>query len=150
MADAVSILTDRFDVISLQNRYTYALDSKDFDTVKECFLPDAEISYSSLGTVTDFPTFFESHRRNIMALESTQHLIGNIDVKIDGDTAICISYVQAMHYADDGDRWVTGGRYDDELVRTADGWRISKRDFTRQWVEDHNGLAKRFLEKWGR
>ena len=92
-----------------------------------------------------FPEFFELERNTILQLESTQHFVGNLTVQVDGDTASMSSYVQATHYHADGRTWTTGGRYDDELVRAADGWRICRRHFTRQYLRDEEGLSRQFL-----
>lgn len=137
---------DRIDVAEVLSRYSYGWDTRDFELVRSCFTPDAAVEYSSLPDfASGFPEFFELERATILQLAATQHLISNLLVRVDGDTATCSSYVQATHYDDAGHTWTTGGRYDDELVRAADGWRISRRRFTRQWIHDPDGLSQRFL-----
>ncbi|WP_327436867.1 nuclear transport factor 2 family protein [Amycolatopsis alkalitolerans] len=81
----------------------------------------------------------------MLRLAHTQHLIGSLHVTVDGDTAQCTSYVQATHFSAAGDTWTTGGRYDDSMVRTPDGWRIAERRFTRQWRHGPEGFSLRFL-----
>lgn len=144
--DDVQQLNDRLDVAQVLSRYSYGWDTRDFELVASCFVPDAIIKYSSLP---DFPggfkDFFELECRNIVQLASTQHLISNLHISVEGDRAECSSYIQATHYAESGDNWTTGGRYDDILIRSADGWRICERTFTRQWIRDEQGLSKAFL-----
>ena len=146
MTEQVRELLDRLDVAQVLSRYSYGWDTRDFDLVAACFLPDAVIRYSSLP---DFPggfaDFFSLECKNIVQLASTQHLISNLHIAVDGDRAECSSYIQATHYAENGDNWTTGGRYDDVMVRTESGWRISERTFTRQWIRDEQGLSRRFL-----
>jgi hypothetical protein len=54
----------------------------------------------------------------------------NLVIRVDGDRATARSYVHALLMAipDDSASWVEAlGHYDDELVRTPDGWRIARR-----------------------
>jgi ketosteroid isomerase-like protein len=68
-------------------------------------------------------------------LRATAHLITNVDVTLtDADHAAATSRVLAFHWtpesADDPlapADFVLLGSYDDELVRTAEGWRIARR-----------------------
>jgi hypothetical protein len=61
----------------------------------------------------------------------TQHLLGSIQIDINGDTAISRSYVQARHQGL-GDKshaiFDTSGEYTDRWERRAEGWRIVRRD----------------------
>ena len=60
----------------------------------------------------------------------TQHLMGNHLVNVAGDTATAKTYVRAMHHKhekDGGDIYHMMGHYEDELVKTPDGWRIKNR-----------------------
>lgn len=137
---------DRLDVAEVLSRYAQGWDSRDFELVKACFLPDATIRYESLPPLPGgFAEFFEMERNTILRLDRTQHLIGNVHVTVDGDTAACVSYVQATHFSAEGETWTTGGRYDDHMLRTGTGWRIADRLFTRQWRYDPTGFSLRFL-----
>lgn len=63
----------------------------------------------------------------------TYHRISNIVVEIDGERALARSYVHAvlMFVPGDPSRWRDAtGHYDDVLVRTPQGWRISRRTTT--------------------
>ena len=56
----------------------------------------------------------------------TQHLVANVEVQLDGDTA----KVRAMFYnpmgVATGKNFFCGGWYNHELVRTAEGWRSQR------------------------
>jgi ketosteroid isomerase-like protein len=145
--DMAKEVADRLDVAEVLSRYAQGWDTRDFELVKRCFTPDARIRYGTLPPFPGgFPEFFELERSTILQLKSTQHLIGNLHVTVDGDTAQCTSYVQASHYDDEGRQvWTTGGRYDDVLIRTPGGWRIADRTFTRQWIVDPDGRSHQFL-----
>jgi ketosteroid isomerase-like protein len=58
---------------------------------------------------------------------TTQHLVGTIDVSVEGDTATMTSEVHATHVLPDGGMDVANGKYTDTVVMTSNGWRISKR-----------------------
>jgi ketosteroid isomerase-like protein len=136
-------LQDRLDIAANLSRYTYGCDTRDFDLLASAFLPDAPIDYDSMPPhVKAFPQFSEFCRSVLNQLASTQHFVGNLDVTVDGDKAHCTSYVQATHVGHDGRMFVGAGRYDDDLVRTPDGWKIAARVFRRQWGRDPDGLAK--------
>jgi len=73
------------------------------------------------------------------AFPVTQHLMANIDVRLDGDRATCRTMVTnpqgaatregGLHF------FFVGGRYDDDLVRTDAGWKIATRLETTLWFE---------------
>ena len=59
---------------------------------------------------------------------ATQHLISNIRIDIDGNSASMISYLHATHVLDpDSSIEVANGYYVDQVVRTPQGWRIAAR-----------------------
>lgn len=139
----VSELADKLAIQYNLSRYTYGCDTRDFDLLASAFLPDAAIFYDSMPPeVKAFPQFFEFCQGVLNQLASTQHFVGNIEVTVEGDKAHCTSYVQATHVGHDGRMFVGAGRYDDDLVRTPDGWKIAARQFRRQWGRDEDGLAK--------
>jgi hypothetical protein len=75
----------------------------------------------------------------ISAFPVTQHLMSNIDVQLAGDTATCRTMVTnpqgaatregPLHF------FYVGARYDDNFVRTPDGWKIARRVETTLWFE---------------
>jgi hypothetical protein len=62
----------------------------------------------------------------------TLHRLSNIAVTVDGDSAQARTYIDGLIMAaDNGGGGVNAvGFYDDEIVRTASGWRIARRQFT--------------------
>ncbi|KRB78894.1 hypothetical protein ASE00_21200 [Sphingomonas sp. Root710] len=58
----------------------------------------------------------------------SSHHLSNIQIDFEGtDRANSVSYIWAWHELPDGHTGTMTGQYHDELVRTASGWRISKR-----------------------
>jgi ketosteroid isomerase-like protein len=63
---------------------------------------------------------------------ATAHLLSNVEVAVDGDRATAYSRVTAYHWTFGGNPvrpadFVLLGSYDDELLRTPQGWQISRR-----------------------
>ena len=91
------------------------------------------------------PAIIEKVRNALGPLDASQHIVSNQQVTIDGDTATCRCYLHAQHTlrgTEGGDNFVIAGRYDDELIRTDDGWRITFRKLSRDWVEGNPGIRQ--------
>lgn len=139
----LAVLADKLDIQANLSRYTYGCDTRDVELIGSAFTADATIDYDSLPPFANGITDFLEMTTGILSqLASTQHLLGNLHVEVDGDTAHCTSYVQATHVAENGQMFVGAGRYDDDLVRTAAGWKIAARTFRRQWGRDEHGLGR--------
>jgi SnoaL-like domain len=60
----------------------------------------------------------------------TMHRRTNQVIAVDRDTAQARTYVDALIMVGDSNSGVNAaGFYDDDLVRTADGWRVARRQF---------------------
>jgi hypothetical protein len=95
------------------------------------FTDDCELDYGEIGTwqgvdaVTDF-----MDTTHAMA-GHTLHRLTNQAITLDGDKASARTYVDAVIMFGDNQSGVNAwGFYDDEIVRSADGWRIARRRFT--------------------
>ena len=140
----MSWYADRADIIDLTHRYCWALDENDWDALDAVFLPDAT---ALLGTRR------ANNRQEIKAtcsaalspLDASQHIAATHQITVDGDRATCRCYLHAQHIrngAAAGPNYIVGGRYDDELVRTSDGWRIRHRTLTVMWTEGNVGVIR--------
>ena len=62
----------------------------------------------------------------------TLHRLTNQAITVDGDKATARTYIDGLIMVGDNNSGVNAiGFYDDEIVRTADGWRIARRRYTR-------------------
>jgi len=132
-----SELEDRFAIIELTHRYCWALDSKQFDLLDTVFLPDATAELRS-DPLEGRDAIRHRIRGAVESLDATQHTVSNHLVTIDGDTASSRTYLHSQHVrrgTAGGDLYVIAGRYEDELVRTPDGWRILFRRLVTVWSE---------------
>jgi 3-phenylpropionate/cinnamic acid dioxygenase small subunit len=120
---------DRAQIAELLVRYAHCCDDRDFDGAGECFTADAQAEYSGVRLPRGV-AHIVAHLQPLANLPLTQHIVGSVSVRPDGDGATSRSYVVAhlVRSIGDGHEVVHRGlRYDDRLVRTADGWRIADR-----------------------
>jgi hypothetical protein len=134
-------LNDRTQITELTSHMGLLIDLPAWDELSALFTDPVTTDYTSLwggSPQTSTPAeLIEGWRRFRDHLDATQHLIGNQVVELDGDGASCAANVHAAHLlanATGGPIWTVGGRYDFDLTRTIDGWRISAVTFTLQWA----------------
>lgn len=130
-------ISDRLEIEDLIADYADAIDRGDIDALDHIFTPDAQIDYSAMGgAIGSYPEIKQFLKKSLGAFKSTQHLIANYQIKLDGDRASGkIMCFNPMEFA--GDKappvFFLGLWYLDEYVRTADGWRICKRSEQKSW-----------------
>lgn len=144
-ADALQRLVDRQEIADLCVRYTFALDTKDWQLLESCFTTDPVFVHPG-GRLQGFPAILARTSAALEPLDATQHLLGNVVVAVDGDTATASSYFQAQHVranAPGGDTYLIAGSYTDSLVRAADGWRIAQRVQAYMWRDGNRAVIAR-------
>ncbi|OBB45713.1 MULTISPECIES: nuclear transport factor 2 family protein [unclassified Mycobacterium] len=135
---------DKAQIAEVLIRYATGIDFKDWKLFRTCWADEVDIDYGDLGTFTDPDAFTTLMEQIHGGMGQTYHRISNIVVDVDADRATARSYVRAVLQAvpDDGGSWIDAlGHYDDELVRTADGWRIAKRTTNIARVMSAAGVA---------
>jgi ketosteroid isomerase-like protein len=140
-----SQLLDERDIVAVAFRYCRALDTKDWPALSDVFLPDATADLSSGVDLIGIDAIVGRIRTALGHLDLSQHLVGNHEVTIDGDTATHRCYLQAQHVrqaASGGPNYLVGGRYEDRLVRTPNGWRIAHRTLTVMWTDGNLAVVR--------
>jgi len=132
MAYSLEELSDRLEINDLLTRYTAAIDTKDWNLLDTCFLPDAKVDYTATGGVKGgYPEVREWLAKALAPFPTTVHYITNSTVDLAGDEARARTYVyNPMGFQNpDGSMhmFTVGGFYVDKLVRTPEGWRIAER-----------------------
>lgn len=122
--------SDREELVDLTIRYATAIDSRQYQLLATVFTADAELDYGEVGRWTGAAEVAEFMDLAHAGAANTMHRMSNQVVAVDGDTATVRTYVDALILAQDGSGVNAIGFYDDEAVRSADGWRISKRKFS--------------------
>lgn len=120
-------LQDRYDIGQVMIRYATSVDQRDLDRYATCFTDDVEVTGFSGGTMKGLEGYIPWVGEALTKFRGTHHQITNQEIEIDGDRAHLRSYVQATHElaSDPTTLLVLWAIYDDRLVRTADGWRIT-------------------------
>lgn len=126
-------ISDRLEIQQLLVDYSTAIDRRRFDDLDRVFTPDAYIDYRAMGGIDGgYPEVKVWLAQVLPNFPAYFHMLGNIDIVLAGDTAtsraICFN---PMKLDDKGQVLFCGLWYEDELVRTPDGWRISRRAETK-------------------
>lgn len=122
---------DRQDISDLLVRYATGIDRRDWPLFRTVFTDDCELDYGEIGTWqgVDAVTEFMDHTHAMAG--HTLHRLTNQAITLDGDKATARTYIDAVIMFGDNQSGVNAwGFYDDEIVRSADGWRIARRRFT--------------------
>jgi len=130
-------LNDERDIQRVYCRYCDIIDTKDFDKLTEVFATDAVQDYTSTlgpdgivkGTV---PLIAAAHHHLGPGSNCgpTHHNVVNFRINVSGDTAKAKVHYYAVHQGVGkypGAIYSMWGEYDDDLVRTNEGWRVKNR-----------------------
>lgn len=121
---------DHLEIRSLLDRYAWGIDRKDWALFAGCFTDDVVADYGRNGRYSGRDEFVraidEMHRPPVGA---TLHRITNHDITVDGDTAHAVTAFDAVLQVEHKGFQLLHviGTYTDDLRRTGDGWRISRR-----------------------
>jgi 3-phenylpropionate/cinnamic acid dioxygenase small subunit len=121
----------RLDVADVLVRYATAVDTRDWALFRTCFTADCTADYGEVGSWRDadeLATFMqEIHDQCGRSL----HRITNCVVTGHPGGAAARSYVDAVVMFPDNQNGTRAiGYYDDQLIRTPDGWRITQRRYS--------------------
>jgi hypothetical protein len=123
-------ISDRLEIQQLLVAYSTAIDQRRFDDLDRVFTPDAYIDYTAMGGIEGaYPDVKAWLKEVLPNFPAYMHMLGNFDIRLDGDTAtsrtLCFN---PMVMGGEGNQvYFCGLWYDDEFVRTPDGWRMSRR-----------------------
>jgi hypothetical protein len=142
-SDAHQLLVDRAAITDVTIRYCWALDTKDWAVLDSVFTEDA--NGDLLEDVVGRVAIKKRVETALSHMDETQHLISNHQIVVQGDTATCRCYLQAQHVrkaAHGGPNFIIAGRYEDELKRTPEGWRISFRRLVVMWTDGNPAVSR--------
>jgi SnoaL-like domain len=123
-------ISDRFEIQQLLIDYSTAIDKRQFDDLDRVFTPDAYIDYRAMGGIDGrFPEVKTWLAQVLPNFPAYAHMLGNFDVRLDGDTASSrtICFNPMVLGGEQNQILYCGLWYEDEFVRTAEGWRMSRR-----------------------
>jgi len=145
---------DRLEIEALIVETAWLLDARDWTALAACYTPDGIVDYPYRGITLPPLEWAEHAEVTLSAYEATQHFVCNFVINLRDDEAHSSAYVLAQHagtpalagllHREDGQphqrapRVLLGATWDDDLVRTDRGWRISRRHTEIRWVDsDH-------------
>jgi SnoaL-like domain len=123
-------ISDRLEIQQLLVAYSTAIDQRRFDDLDLVFTRDAYIDYRAMGGIDgQFPDVKAWLSQVLPNFPAYSHLLGNFDVRIDGDTgkSRTLCFNPMVLGGDNNQILFCGLWYDDEFVRTPDGWRMTRR-----------------------
>lgn len=124
-------LSDRAEIQDLIVREAAAMDRRDWDRWRDCFAQNAVIDYSENDGAVGAPGEVGQWLASVLGrFHSYQHLSSNTEIRLDGDRAEIrtMQYIAVKMTTSDGERVVFSGIwFADEVARTEQGWRITKR-----------------------
>jgi len=140
MALSLQEISDRIEIDDLLIRYTKAIDQKDWQLLDTVFTPDAELDYVSSGGIKGrYPEVRAWLEKALAIFAVTAHYVTNSEVTLQGDRASARTAVYNPMFFGNPDgsmhHFAVGAHYVDELVRTAQGWRIAKRREDQAFLE---------------
>jgi 3-phenylpropionate/cinnamic acid dioxygenase small subunit len=121
---------DRQEISDLLVRYATGIDRRDWPLFRTVFTDDCELDYGEVGSWHSVDAVTEFMKQAHAAAGHTMHRLTNEAITVEGDKAASRTYIDAVIMVGDQTGVNALGFYDDEIVRTADGWRIARRRFT--------------------
>lgn len=131
--DQMDELVDQHAVAAVMLRYGSSLDEKDWERLATCFVPDVTSVLAGGPEISGYGPLEEAVRMALGAYERTQHHIANVEAEIDGDEAELRANLIANHITGTSN-FVVAGVYREKLVRTPQGWRISRHRLDSLWM----------------
>lgn len=122
---------DHRTIVDVLNRYATGIDRRDWPLFRTVFTDNCVLDYGEIGTWNGVDAVAEFMEQAHAMAGHTMHRLTNQVIAVDGDTAQARTYVDGLIMAADNASGVNAiGYYDDDIVRTDDGWRIARRKFT--------------------
>ncbi|HEY1075952.1 MAG TPA: nuclear transport factor 2 family protein [Fontimonas sp.] len=145
-------LADRVELNDLVVRYANAIDTRNFERLDTVFTPDAYIDYRAMGGIDGpYPTVKAWLPQALGHFPGFMHMTGNAEFDIQGDRAsgriACFNPMVVPQPGGGSDTMFLGLWYLDEYVRTADGWRISRRSEEKCYEFNMPDWMKKALQK---
>jgi len=123
-------IEDRLAIGDLFTRYTCALDEGEVDVIVDCFAPDAALVSPAVGrheghaAIRAFAERFARFRRNGNQL---RHVISNLMMRVDGETAHATCYLTVFLTKDGKSSLMAPGRYVCDLRKRDGTWKFQNR-----------------------
>jgi hypothetical protein len=131
------VSNDAQELRQLVERYAFGCDHQDEALLRSVFVDGAVLNVhrSDRPSTMTMPDDVGRIPKGLSRYDHTFHFVGNHRCEVDGDSATGETYCFA-HHVTGTDNFVMTIRYEDQYVRTADGWRIKQRDLRLLWTSN--------------
>lgn len=139
-------LEDRAEIANLIAAYGPLADTGDGDALAALWVEDGEYDIGGFGSVkghASLAAMMDSEVHRGLMEQGCAHILSQHRIELDADHAVAVGYSVVMRRESEVfEPWrVSSNRW--WLVRTADGWRVKRRENT---PLDGSGAARRILE----
>jgi hypothetical protein len=143
---ALQRLLDENEIRALSATYARGLDRHDQALVRSVFADDATTHYGSFRGGPDEMSAMAMTA--LGAYSATQHIVGQVNLSLDGDTATGEVYLHAFHRhaTEDVDRFICG-RYIDRYARIDGRWLITHRTEVVDWTRTEPTAEEYFAKR---
>jgi hypothetical protein len=133
----LKLLEDKAEIADVLYKYSYSVDSFDNAGVRSTLADDIWAQYGNSEPVTDGDALARWIGEATATVIWQHHLLNNYYVKVDGDHASALTYLTSFQVFKENPEAavILVARYHDELRRTDDGWKISRRVMEILWGE---------------
>ena len=122
---------DRQDISDVLVRYATGIDRRDWPLFRTVFTDDCELDYGVIGVWKGIDAVADFMEQVHAMAGHTMHRLSNQAITVQGDKATARTYIDGLIMFGDNKSGVNAiGFYDDEIVRTSDGWRVAHRRYT--------------------
>jgi len=119
---------DRIALMDVMLKYAKGVDDRDLELYRSCFADDVEVLGFGEQTYRGGDAWTAYVVQALERFGPTQHMLGPQLATVDGDTAVCRTDVQALHYLKDapGTTLTLWATYETEMRRIDGDWKISR------------------------
>ena len=133
-------IEDRFEVNDLLVKYCHYIDGRDWEKFRSLFIVDSLLDLSAFqGPVGSIDTAIEYFQSISGAIPKWQHTISTSLLSASGESIKARTAAQVMLVSSDDAVTFTGLWYNDEIVKTEEGWKFRSRSQEYGWI--HNMQA---------
>jgi ketosteroid isomerase-like protein len=136
---------DEAAIIRLTHDYCWALDTGDYEALRQVFTPDCTARLG--GNQSNVDEVIARVSAALGPLDDSQHMVSTHQIRRwDDGTVTGRCYLHAQHIlagVAGGDQYIVAGRYEDRYVRTDEGWRIAERELVVMWTAGNRDVVRR-------
>ena len=144
---ASELAAQQFDLPDIRGRlelYGFCVDAQRWDLFDEIFArTDLWVRHADNNPYTSYDDYVSGFDQVHRGFDITRHSMSNFIIEVAGDRAKSITYGQwrlVRSGCPGGDCWSSEGWYEDQWMRTTEGWRIARRQSWELWGEGNPAI----------